>query len=86
MKQYKLNRIWSPLFDRYLAGNLRDHDEIKLLLQKLKQMALELQSTAMTAHDPQCNRTIEQKQLIVHRYRVKALSLLRECNQKRRNM
>ena len=85
MKQNKLGRVLSPLFDRELASNMHEHNEIKSMLKDLKQKAVDLKHRARDTHDPRSQRTINQKQRIIHTYRSKALTLLRECNRRRRN-
>jgi hypothetical protein len=64
MKRSKLGRVLSPLFDRELACNMHEHDEIKSILQNLKQKARE----------------------IIHAYRSKALTLLKECRLRQRKI
>ena len=84
MKQNKLSRVLSPLFDRELACNLHEHDKIKSILKNLKLKEQDLRHRARDTHDPRSLRTINQKQRIIRTYRIKALTQLKECNRRRR--
>ena len=84
MKQTKLSRVLSPLFEWDLACN--KHADIKSMLKELKQKARDLQHRASATHDPRSQRAIIQKQQIIHTYRCKPLTLLRECQLRRQKI
>ncbi|MEA1890974.1 MAG: hypothetical protein U9N50_14505 [Pseudomonadota bacterium] len=85
MKYSKTSRLLLlTLFDWELASQQRECDEIKSMLQDLKQVARNLQQRAMATNDPHAQRIIKQKQQIIHIRRSKTLVLLREFNRRRR--
>jgi hypothetical protein len=86
MKQTKLSRVLSPLFEWDLACNKQEHEDIKSMLKELKQKARDLQHRASATHDRRSQRAIKQKQQIIHTYRCKALTLLRECQLRRQKI
>lgn len=85
MKFSRISRLLLlTLFDWELASQQRECDEIKSMLQDLKQIARNLQQSAMAADELHAQRIIKQKQQIIHVRRSKTLALLRECNRRRR--